>query len=330
MTFSLKTYTKLVFPFPKKKEIVYSILGVVAKYDGLVENQILNHLTDGTRRKVNWTIQSFLIPNGFVFAQTPKKTWRNIKNAFRDEKKGKKGKKVKPKKYYLTFKGLLASLAVTKFEENYLVRAHKQLISRWLNKYNIPELAMQVIKNNLGLFLLKNVIEGSNLTWINNIEIQISSMNEWIFLDRYFPQVKNKKFYEMSKDVHAEFRISSQILNEALRKLLSELIETRKSSKGMLIHGGGYLPPVDRLPHYIGKRYDRFIRYWYSTIARNQFQDESKFNPFLIGEELKRQKTIPLNIDNSKVNESARLTLEKHGIQTDFDISQEPKFFTAS
>ena len=324
MTFSLKTYTKLVFPFPKKKEIVYSILGVVAKYDGLVENQILKHLTDGTKRKENWTIQSFLIPNGFLFAKTPKKSRRNVNNAFN------KGIKIKPKQHYLTFKGLLASLAVTKFEENYLVRKHKELISRWLNKYNVPEFAIHVIKCNLELFVLKNLIEGSKLTGLNNIENYISSMNDTIFLDHKFPQVEDKKFYEMSKDVHAEFRISSQILNEALRKLLAELIETRKSSKGMLIHGGGYLPPVDRLPHYIGKMYDHFIRYWYSTIARNQFQDESKFNPFLIGEELKSQKITPLNIDNYIVNKTAKQILEKNGIQTDFDISQEPKFFTAS
>ena len=319
MAFSLKTYTTLAFPF--EKEICYFILGLIAKEGGLVENQIINRLAGGTRRKVNWAIQTFLIPNGFLFEKTPKKSRRNIKNAFG------KGKEVKPKEYYLTFKGLLASLAVTKFEENYLVKKHKQLISRWIDKYNIPEFAINVIKYNLALFVLKNVIEGSNLIGVNNIEVQIASMNDGIFLDHNFPQIEDKKFYEKSIKIHTTFRVHSQMFNQTLRKVLDEEFRKRKilEEKGIVQH-----PKADDLPHFIRHWYDNFIRYWYSSIERNQFQDESKFNPFLIGEELKSQQITPLNIDNSIVNKTAKQILEKNGIQTDFDISQEPKFFTDS
>ena len=79
MEFSFKTYIKTVFPFSSKKEIGYDILGLVAKRKGLVENQIVNRLSKGTRRKVNWSIQNFLIPNGFLFSKAPKKSRRNIK-----------------------------------------------------------------------------------------------------------------------------------------------------------------------------------------------------------------------------------------------------------
>jgi len=224
---------------------------------------------------------------------------------------------------------MLASLSKTEFDENYLVREHIKNISRWMNKYNIPEFAIQMIKYNLTMFMLKNIIEGTDLKALANIKIHIDTMNKSDpFSTLRFPQTDDKEFYEKSIDIHTWFRIYSQVLNHAFRKVSDEEYSKRKilEERGIV----RYYPKADDLPHFIRHLYDSFIRYWYNSIVQNQFQDESKFKPFLIGEELKRQKTIPLNIDNSKVNESARLTLEKHGIQADFDISEEPRFFTDS
>jgi hypothetical protein len=246
--------------------------------------------------------------------------------------------KVREKIYFLTLKGMLASVAEIKlnetvskkiiFEENYLINDHKKRIKSWL-KNDIPEFAIQFIKYNIALFLLKHKILNSDLTELDNIESQISSMNEEIFLDYRIP-AGNKELYEKSVCFHTMFRVYSQVLNEAFKQVLSETIIKRKKSKGKIIDGGGYLPPIEELPRYVGNFYNRFVKYWYINIIQNQYQDENKFEPFLIGEKIRRQKLIPLKIDNSNVNRIAKQILEEHGIDSNFDLSQEPKFFTDS
>jgi hypothetical protein len=245
-------------------------------------------------------------------------------------------RRTREKIYFLTLKGFVASLSEiksgntkkkVKFEENYLINDYKKLTTAWLGKYDIPTFVVKMMKYNLALFLLKHKIESSDLTGIGNIEAQISSMNKEIFLDHKFP-VGGNKLYEKSVYLHTWFRVYTQILNEAFREVLSDLIIKKKRSKGKIIDGGGYLPEVDELPHYVGNLYNKFVRYWHTYIIQNQFQDESRFKPFLIGEKIRRHDRISLNIDNSKVNLIAKQILEKYKIGSKFNLTQEPKFFT--
>ena len=66
--------------------------------------------------------------------------------------------------YHLTLKGLIASLSTTSFEENYIIKKYLEFLVQWANKYHIPEITIQLIKYNLALYLIKNVIDGSKLT----------------------------------------------------------------------------------------------------------------------------------------------------------------------
>ena len=84
----LKTYIKSTFPLDKN-ELGYHILGLIAKKEGLVEYQIVNHLAKGTRRTVNNSLKNFLIPNNFLYVTESVESYRNIKNAFN------KGRKIK-------------------------------------------------------------------------------------------------------------------------------------------------------------------------------------------------------------------------------------------
>ena len=79
--------------------------------------------------------------------------------------------------YHLTFKGFIASLSKTSFEENYIVKKYLEFLTQWANKYHIPEITIQLIKYNLVLYLIKNVIDGLELTDLNNIEAKIFKLN---------------------------------------------------------------------------------------------------------------------------------------------------------
>ena len=69
--------------------------------------------------------------------------------------------------YYLTLKGLIASLSTTSFEENYIIKKYLEDLEQCANRNCIPEITIQLIKYNIALYLIKNVIDDLKLTDLN-------------------------------------------------------------------------------------------------------------------------------------------------------------------
>ena len=133
----LKTYIKSIFPFDKN-ELGYHILGLIAKKEGLVEYQIVNHLAKGTRRTVNNSLKNFLIPNNFLYVTESVESYRNIKNAFN------KGREIKPKKYQLTFKGFIVSLVHVKLKDNYIMKKYLEFFPEKLKDDVLEYIANEI------------------------------------------------------------------------------------------------------------------------------------------------------------------------------------------
>lgn len=163
MPYSLKTYIKSVFPFGKFV-LGYDVLGLIAKKGELVEYQITNHLAQGTRRRVNNVITNFLIPQGFLYEKQAKESRRNVKNAFG------KGKEIKPKKYYLTFKGFLVSSGIIPLKDNYITKKYLELFPEEVRKD-----ALEYIKDEILIYLFYNSSIGLNL---NNVKDIVFHMND--------------------------------------------------------------------------------------------------------------------------------------------------------
>lgn len=251
MEFSLKTYIKAVFPFEKK--IGYDVLGLLSKRGGMVENQIINHLAEATRRRVNGVLQNFLVPNGFVYSKIPSKSRRNIKNAFG------LGKEIRPKEYHLTLKGVLASLSVVSLKENYTIKQYLELFPRELRdimlEYVQKSIYLYVYYNHaIGLSLntitdLVFHMEDQSFRWdklsiktderikIKNIEEQASSLSEKLsanedlfFLVEYWPDglnliIKGHDKNKIKNELYSQ-SISSKI-DEFNEKFIADLNPTR-------------------------------------------------------------------------------------------------------
>jgi len=158
MIISLKSSIKEVVPIDKNS-LGFYILGLIAKKGPLVEHQIVKQLALGTRRRVNTVFQNYLIPFDFVRFKKPKNSRRNIKNAFG------KGKEVKPKEYYLTFKGIIGSLIVTKLQDNYLIK-------KYLSNINSQELAnaqLNFMNEKIRHFIIHNYLRGISIHKMSDV-----------------------------------------------------------------------------------------------------------------------------------------------------------------
>lgn len=149
------------------------ILGLIAKKEGLVEYQIVNHLAKGTRRRVSNTLNNFLIPCGFLYEEQPAKSRRNVKNAFG------KGKEIRPRKYFLTLKGFLVSLTSVKLRDHPIIKKYLEFFPE-----KSKDDALQYIKNNILEYIHYNRAIGLELDNVKDLVFHIDDTNpRWDVMD---------------------------------------------------------------------------------------------------------------------------------------------------
>jgi|GEM_PF-7131830 len=142
---------------------------------------------DGTRRTVG------LIPNGFV-----------------DEYKIKKRKK-----FVLGFKGLLAVLTTTNFEDINMIKQYRNILKGVINDEQILDWALNFIKYEIALILYYNYLQGLNWTKFKYVlsyweELKSYDKNsvETFFAEGYsFGQHDVENYYEIEKEYLTLFSI---------------------------------------------------------------------------------------------------------------------------
>lgn len=303
-------FSELLFDIDKESRI---ILGVLAKNGPLNENQITNL---GFRRShiITRDIVRYRISN-------EKNTMNLLKRGFLIQKDGNKIGNIKNKVekiYHLTFKGLIASLAVTKFEENYMVKKYKELISSWVRSYNIPEFAIKVIKYNMALFMIKNVIEGAKLTDLNRIEANLYSFNDGdLLIATTYPAQVNKKYKEMLLDIRAWFYIHDKVFHAASVKLARDrpLVSEDKANDDdfSMLHFPDSESAMNA--NYLGN----YVKYWHDHIERVQYEDLEKFDPHYMPEDWE-QGIQGEEVDIWAANILAKRILKKHNIHPNFSL----------
>jgi len=195
---SLKTYIKSIFPLGKN-ELGYDILGLVAKKEGLVEYQIVNHLARGTRRTVNNSIKNFLIPYDFLYKIESVESQRNVKNAFG------KGKEIKPKKYYLTFKGFVVSLVNVRLQDNYIMKKYIDFFPEELRND-----ALEYITNEIFIYVFYNYFVGIILNNVNDLVFHIDDTTpRWDILE-----IDNDKKEKMKELEEKQDQLSEKLIKD--------------------------------------------------------------------------------------------------------------------
>lgn len=302
-------FSESLFDIDKESKI---ILGVLAKNGSLNEDQITDlgfkrsHII--TRDIVRYRISNeksakSILKKGFIIQKDGDKIG-NIKN---------KVEKI----YHLTFKGLIASLAEIAFEENYLVRKYKELISSWVKSNNIPEFAIKLIKYNLALFMIKNVIEGSKLTDLNNIEANLYSFNDGDLLaSPIYPVQVSKKYEEMLLDIRVWFYICDKVFHAASVKLARDrpLVNDDENADVSML----YYPDKESAMN--SQILVNYIKNWHDHIERVQFEDLEKFNPYYMPEEWEQERQGD-EVDISAANIIAKRILKEHKIHPNFSLT---------
>lgn len=201
MTISLKKDIQIAFPFGKK-DMGYDILLLIGKNGSMVKFAIERHLAAGTTKRVNSIIDNFLIPHGYVFGVQSKTTRRNVKNAFG------KGIEIKPTKYYLTTKGVIASLSKISLKDNYVFKRYLALFSDSLQndvtEYIKYEISLQIHFSNMqesNLHTIKDIVyhvEDASLNW-NSINLDKKTMKKMYALEnsqnKIYKKIKNEETY---------------------------------------------------------------------------------------------------------------------------------------
>lgn len=315
----LVNFSKSLF---KLDPLEQTILGIIAKEGPLREDEIVkiayqrnaNHTRDRIRYRLKHHRSSeTLVTLGFVSLKTGKKIG-NIKN---------KSEQV----YHLTFKGLIASLCLTKFEDNYMVKKFKDSISKFVNRYNLPEFSIQFMKYHLAMFMLKNVLDGSKLTSLKNLEADMYAMSAGDpFLGAAFPQkIENEKLYEIIIDVRAWFHVYSQVLNKCIEKVVGE------GWKKVKYHGNKNDLRFIELPAETNYTYGilpQYMQYWYDRIERIQFKELEKFEPHELPyeDEDEMLRRTGLTIDHYAVNIIVKRLLKEQGIHPNFSLTESTDF----
>jgi len=224
------------------------------------------------------------------------------------------------KYYYLTLKGLIASLSTTSFEENYIIKKYLEFLVQWANKYHIPEITIQLIKYNLALYLIKNVIDGSKLTDLSNIEAKIFKLNSHESLtEPYLRQkpIANKKLEKIEFKIRIRLHIIQQILTQAINNVSLEHI----SDTSKLQQNKKNLSPVD---NFILNILSGYIKHWFDYIHEIQFEKIDGFKPVTTLDD-RYSHGIQINIKDA--NRDAHTILKKIGIKAQFTDSKVPSFF---
>jgi len=292
-----------------------TILGVIAREGLITEYQITKQgfklYHEITREKVRRRLLVTELTEGYVIQRRGKRH-RNIRK-----------RKVITKPYALTLKGLIASLAITSFDDNYMVKKYFDFFKGWINKFNISELAIQVIKYNLALFMIKNVVEGSNFTTLKNIEPQIFTLNEGDpLLDPTFPQapIHDKKYEEWMKKIRYRFHVVQQLFIKARRQVTKSPFKRAK-----ILDDDFHLLKFKNKEAYFGSNIlPTYVTEWYGNIDRVQFENLDEFNPNIIPE-LENQEGTEISIVS--VNTRAKQILKKLKIKEKLYYHDLPTIF---
>ncbi len=143
-------------------DVSRSILTVLGRRGPQTEYELSRWITISNRRSIGRRINN---PNGL------------LKKGFLYESIGKKLRTPRMERpFVLTFKGFIASLAKTNFEENSLIKSYKH----YVEKESDPKFAEFVInyaKFNLAVILSWHKINGFTLTDLNYVMVYLSDFN---------------------------------------------------------------------------------------------------------------------------------------------------------
>jgi len=314
----LSSFSKSLFELDPLER---TILGIIGKEGSVNENTIVQKAfkknADYSRDKVRYRLNH------------PKSPKILLKLSFISKVKGKQIGNLKKNEnmYSLTFKGLIASLAMNKFEGNYMVKKFKDLISKWINTHNIPDFSIQFMKYHLALFMLKHVMEGSKLTGLKNIEPMFFTMNQGDpLISNSFPQkIETTKAYEMAIDVRSRFHVYSQVIRFALSKVVDDGF-TKKKEIPLDKHGDVQIVEFPSESNFAFHILPEYLRNWYDNIERIQHEDLDNFNPYLTPEEFEPINQKGLRIDHFATNILAKRILKRQGIHPNFSLIQDPTF----
>jgi len=224
---SIKNATKQVFNL---KDSDYRILGTIARLGYLNKNQIYDNLAYPSLRQIRWRIGKILFPGEFVFVKE-KKSYRNIKNAFG------KGNKVISKKYGLTMKGFLASLAFCPLKENYLIKEYRT----WLTS-KIENDVLEYIQIHLKLYFLTLKYQGIKLDYMvapfahlheTDLEILPEDVSKKVL--KNFKFLRND-FYKLGLKIHKKIPHSKEgnewtIITELWYNVIHAIIDGKTKSE---------------------------------------------------------------------------------------------------
>ena len=305
----------------KLDKLESKILGIIAEYGALNEDILSRKMfeinADYSRDKIRYKLNH------------PKNSNTLLKLGFITQESGNKIGNIKSKSekiYRLTFKGLMASLSTKKFENNYLVKNFKNFIIKWAERYNVPEFSIIFMKYHLALFMLKNILDGSILTGLKNIESNFFTMNEGApLLGSSFPQkITDKELNEKATDIRVGFHMYSQVLRFSIAEII------RQGQKKTKRHGNRDAAILEFPPevNYAMNIIPNFVKNWYDTIEQLQHEHVEKFNPYTLPyeQEDKMYNETGMMIDTFSVNVLARKILKKQGIHPNFSLIEGTEF----
>ena len=194
-------------------EIQFWILYKIAEEGPLYKNRLKNEI-GLTKRKVDYNTQ-ILLENGYLLPKKSRSAHRGVKNAFG------KGIKIIPTLYHLTFKGLVASLAIP-LRQNYLIINYLKIILEYTDK-RFSQLFLHHMYYNITLFLLSNYMKKTKLSEIGeNLDWAIYDMYDWqksysSFFSHNELSFLTSKHQELHQKLVEKFHISSALLGNLLK-----------------------------------------------------------------------------------------------------------------
>ena len=271
-------FSKKLFDIDKESRI---ILGVIAKHGPVVENKITNlgfkKSHQITREKVRYRLLKSDLSSGYVIKKRGKRH-RNIKNAFG------KNQEIIEKPYHLTFKGMVASLAETKFEENYMIKNYKKLFKH-VDLKIYANLVIQLMKYALGVYMAYAIINGRKFSDLQHLAFDYERNFELNILR--FANVDNVAINdEKIEKITYEIRMRYFLINTMLSNIDRPFI--KKDNK--FIHSTWIL--IDR---------------WHQIIEKIQFEKFTPFDPKTFYQN-EAPETIPIQI--SLVNDKVKKLLK--------------------
>jgi len=219
------------------------------------------------------------------------------------------------KYYYLTLKGLIASLYSTRFEENYIIKKYTEFLEQYANRQHIPEITIQLIKYNIALYLLKNVIDGLELTDLNNIEAKIFKFNDHESkIEHHLRQkpISDKKLEKKELKIRTRLHILQQILAQSINSINLEHKSNQQEEKNM--------SPTN---YFISNILSGYIKEWFDKIHEIQFEKIDEFEPITV---LDKRYSHSIQINIKDANKDARAILKKIGVKAKFTDSEKYPF----